>query len=61
MLGGNTVIGEGSVIGGNSFVTKSVEPHTTVTIKTHEMVYDSEGKKTKEDRELEQDAWFYVI
>ncbi|HAT83194.1 serine O-acetyltransferase [Eubacterium pyruvativorans] len=61
VLGGNTVIGEGSVIGGNSFVTKSVEPHTTVTIKTHEMVYDSEGKKTKEDRELEQDAWFYVI
>jgi serine O-acetyltransferase len=32
VLGGDTVIGEGSVIGGNVWLTKSVPPHTRVTI-----------------------------
>lgn len=32
ILGGDTVIGKGCVIGGNTFITKSVEPHTTVSI-----------------------------
>lgn len=62
VLGGKTVIGEGAVIGGNAFVTKSVEPYTTVTVKTNETQYDRESHKMKESKELEQDeAWFYVI
>ena len=32
ILGGETVIGEGSVIGGNVWLTQSVPPYTRVTI-----------------------------
>ena len=37
ILGGDTVIGRGSVIGGNAFITKSVRPGTRVSIKTNEL------------------------
>lgn len=33
ILGGDTVIGEGAVIGGNVWLTRSVAPHTTITLK----------------------------
>ncbi len=33
ILGGNTVIGHHSVIGSSVWITRSVEPHTTVTIE----------------------------
>jgi len=31
ILGGETVVGEGSVVAGNTFLTQSVPPHTTVS------------------------------
>jgi serine O-acetyltransferase len=34
ILGGSTVIGKGAIIGGNVWITQSVEPQTTVTLKT---------------------------
>ena len=34
ILGGQTVIGRGSTIGGNVWITASIPPHTTVTIAT---------------------------
>ena len=37
ILGGDTVIGKGCVIGGNAFITKSVAPQTTVSIKNEEL------------------------
>lgn len=41
VLGGDTVIGHDSVIGSNAFITKSIAPCTTVTIKNHELQYRS--------------------
>ena len=37
VLGGDTVIGRDSVIGSNAFITKSVAPCTTVSIKSQEL------------------------
>ncbi len=36
ILGGRTVIGRGSIIGGNVWLTHSVPPHTKVTLSTQE-------------------------
>ncbi len=41
ILGGNTKIGDGCVIGGNVFLTKSVPARTRVNLKNHEVEYDS--------------------
>ena len=37
ILGGETVIGANSVIGSNVFITKSIEPCTTVSVKNQEL------------------------
>lgn len=37
ILGGDTVIGDGATIGGNSFITASVAPGSKVSIKTPEL------------------------
>jgi serine O-acetyltransferase len=34
ILGGNTVLGHDSVIGSSVWLTRSVEPHTTVTMES---------------------------
>ena len=39
LLGGKTEVGDHVVIGGNAFLTTSVEPNTTVSIKKPEMTY----------------------
>jgi len=41
VLGGATVIGRGSVIGGNVWLTRSVPPYTRVVISEPELVIDS--------------------
>jgi serine O-acetyltransferase len=43
ILGGDTIIGQGSVIGGNAWVTKSVNPHSTI----YYVVGDNQIEKTK--------------
>lgn len=43
ILGGDTVIGTHSIIGGNSWITKSVEPHSTV----YYVVGDNQVEKIK--------------
>ena len=37
ILGGGTVIGQNSVIGSNAFITESIAPNTTVTLKNQEL------------------------
>lgn len=43
VLGGKTVIGHHSVIGSSAWLTRSVEPYTTVTIESPLLRYRSEG------------------
>jgi serine O-acetyltransferase len=43
ILGGKTVIGHHSVIGSSAWVTRSVEPYTTVTIESPMLRYRSES------------------
>ena len=46
LLGGATEIGDNVIVGGNAFLTSSVEPDTTVSVKTPEMIF--RGKRHKE-------------
>ncbi|MBL7684855.1 MAG: serine acetyltransferase [Deltaproteobacteria bacterium] len=41
ILGGNTTIGQGSIIGGSSWITQSVPPHTKVICAKPQMVLES--------------------
>lgn len=43
ILGGETIIGHDSVIGGNAFITKSIPPHTKVSIKNPELSISGDG------------------
>ncbi len=49
VLGGETVIGSGAVIGSNAFITRSVAPGTTVSIKSQELTYKSHGTPCPEE------------
>ncbi|MCC7291494.1 MAG: serine acetyltransferase [Phycisphaerales bacterium] len=43
VLGGETVIGEGAIVGGSVFVTTSVPPSCTVTFKPPELHFKTKG------------------
>lgn len=43
ILGGDTVIGAGSIIGGNIWLTESVDPGTKVLLKRPELIYSNKG------------------
>lgn len=47
ILGGNTVIHKGSVIGGNVWLTRSVPPYTTVTFDSPYLIFKHKGKIEK--------------
>ena len=61
ILGGETVIGHGAVIGGSAFITSSVEPGTRVSVKNQELEYRG-GEKEILSKDIPQnDTWFYTI
>jgi serine O-acetyltransferase len=45
ILGGETAIGRGSVIGGNVWITHSIPPYTKVTLETPKMIYQEAAAK----------------
>ena len=59
ILGGDTVIEEGVVVGGNAFITSSIRKGTKVSVKRQELIYHVDDE-TIERSELDE-AWYYVI
>lgn len=47
ILGGETTIGQGAVIGGNTWITSSVAPHTTVTLNAPDQRTRSHAQKNR--------------
>ena len=62
ILGGDTVVEKGSVIGGNAFITKTVPEGAKVSIKNQELRYKYDVEPSLEKKEFdEEESWFYVI
>ena len=59
ILGGETVIEEGVVIGGNSFITKSIKKGTKVSVRNQELIFHSDDEKLHHKEQDE--SWFYII
>ena len=49
ILGGDTVIQKGSIIGGNVWLTRSVPPYTTVTIDSPYLIFKHKDKVEKHE------------
>ena len=60
ILGGDTVIGRGSVIGGNAFITASIRPGTRVSIKTNELDLKTVRKQSGSG-DPHDECWDYAI
>ena len=61
ILGGETVIGRGAVIGSNAFITKSVEPGVTVSIKNQQLDMKSKYDYIEASELNPEENWFYTI
>jgi len=62
ILGGDTVIGKNVVIGANAFITASVPEGAKVSIKTQELHYKYDSRKSEPTEKTEDDnAWFFII
>ena len=59
ILGGETVIEEGVVIGGNSFITQSIKKGTKVSVRNQELIYHS-GDESLHHKEQDE-SLFYII
>ena len=59
ILGGETVVGKGSVIGGNVFLTSSVPPHNVVNAEPPKLKYRE--RRRKGQRASVEPAWDFQI
>ena len=48
ILGGNTIIGRGTTVGGSAFITSSIPPFSRVSVKNPELTVDDFGEKAYE-------------
>jgi serine O-acetyltransferase len=53
VLGGQTTLGQGSVIGGSVFITRSVPPHSRVALKPPELRVDPSGERTGDEEPID--------
>lgn len=53
LLGGETVVGARSIIGGNVWITESVPPDTKVLLKRPELIYIGSGGSPDEKKKIE--------
>ncbi len=56
ILGGDTVIGRGSTIGGSVFLTQSVPPYHTVSMKLSELKITAQRRRSAKTKSDEQSA-----
>lgn len=59
ILGGETVIEEGVVVGGNSFITKSIRKGTKVSVRNQELILRHDDDTLQQNEQDE--SWFYII
>ncbi|MDD7369519.1 MAG: serine acetyltransferase, partial [Berryella intestinalis] len=52
VLGGQTVVGEGSIIAGSAFVTESVPPNSRVSVRGQEVNVRQSAKKDPSSYEI---------
>jgi serine O-acetyltransferase len=52
VLGGNTSIGHDSVIGSNVWLTRSVDPHTTVVLEKPKLRMRGESPSIESDYQI---------
>lgn len=59
ILGGDTVIGRGAVIGSNVFITHSIAPDTRVSVRSQELVFKEGAVTQVKETDLDKDTcWF---
>ena len=62
ILGGETVVGKGVVVGGNAFITTSIPEGAKVSVKSQELMYNYDSKHPLERKDIELDeTWYYMI
>ena len=55
------MIGANTTIGGNTFITRSIDADTRVSMKNLEMEYRTRENEFRKEEIRQGDAWYYMI